>query len=185
MNGAGRPGGYTGSQKFLHWFVALIILTMIPAGLLMANVLPNGPFKNAIYELHKTFGIIAFFAAVARIGLRWVRGAPPLEAGVPAWQRAAAKGSHIALYVLIVAVPLTGWAGTSACCAPVNLFWTYPLTLPISGGMETGKQILGLHEIFALTLAGVVMVHIAAAIHHHVVKRDGTLRRMLPGRSAT
>lgn len=184
MSAGARAETYAGSQKFLHWFVAVIILFMVPAGLLMANVLPDGAVKNAVYELHKTFGIIAFFAAVVRIALRLYLGAPPLERDMPAWQRAAAHGSHIALYGLIVLVPLSGWAGTSACCAPVNLFWTFPLTLPVSGGMEAGKVILGWHEAFALTLAAIVAVHIAAALHHHLVRRDGTLRRMMPNRSA-
>jgi cytochrome b561 len=183
MSAAADAGTYAGSQKFLHWFVALVIIVMLPAGFLMANVMPNGAVKNAVYELHKTFGIIAFFAAIVRIGLRWYLGAPPLVSGMPAWQRAAAHGSHIALYALIVLVPLTGWAGTSACCAPVNLFWTFPLTLPVSGGMETGKVILGWHEAFGVTLALLVAVHIGAALHHHIVRKDGTQRRMMPDRS--
>jgi cytochrome b561 len=100
--------------------------------------------------------------------------------GLPSWQRAAAHGSHIALYILIVLVPVLGWAGTSACCAPVNLFWTVPLTLPVPGGMETAERIFALHKAMALTLAGIVVIHVAAALYHHLIRRDDTLRRMLP-----
>ncbi|HSH38885.1 MAG TPA: cytochrome b/b6 domain-containing protein, partial [Chthoniobacterales bacterium] len=106
----------------------MILLIMIPAGLTMTR-LGEGETTNRLYELHKSFGLIIFGLAVVRVVLRWIRGAPPVEPDVPAWQRSAAYASHYALYGLIILVPLTGWAATSACCAPVNLFWTVPLTL--------------------------------------------------------
>lgn len=172
---------YSPVQRLLHWLIAAIVVTMIPVGLLMANVLGDGPLKNTTYELHKSFGLVVFGLALLRLAVRWLRGAPPLVPGLPAWQRHAAHVSHAALYLLIVLVPLAGWAGASACCAPVNVFFTVPLTLPIEGGMERAKTIFAVHETLALTLAALVALHIAAALHHHLVRRDATLRRMWPG----
>ena len=174
------PLQYSPAQKLLHWLMAaLIVLVMIPAGLTMTR-LGEGETTNTLYELHKSFGVIIFGLAVVRAGLRLTRGAPPLEPGVPAWQRFAAHVSHYALYMLIFLVPITGWMATSACCPPVNLFWTVPLTLPVGGGMEGAKPILALHQAMALTLAGIVAIHVAAALYHHLIRRDDTLRRMLP-----
>jgi cytochrome b561 len=179
------PHVYSAGQKALHWTMALIIVLMVPVGILMAEVLSDGAVKNTLYELHKSFGITVFSLALLRIALRWTRGAPPLVPGLPAWQRAAAYASHYAMYILVVIVPLTGWAATSACCAPVNLFWTFPVTLPVSGGMERGEAIFAVHRALALTLAGIVLVHASAALHHHFARRDPTLRRMLPGWSGS
>lgn len=173
------PESYSPAQKALHWAVALLIAALVPVGLTMTRLEP-GSLANTLYELHKSVGLLVFALALGRAALRLVRGAPPLVPGLPPWQRAAAHGSHLALYVLIVLVPVLGWAGASACCPPVNLFWSVPLTLPVSGGMETAKRIFALHEAMALTLAGIVLIHAAAALHHHLVRRDGTLRRMLP-----
>ena len=130
------PVGYSAAQKALHWTIAVIVFVMVPVGISMANIMPDGPVKNSFYEMHKSFGIIVFALALIRICLRLWRGAPPLVAGMPEWQRAAAHISHYALYVLIVAVPLAGWVATSSCCAPVNVFWTVPVTLPVSGEEE-------------------------------------------------
>jgi cytochrome b561 len=163
--------------------MAAIIVLMVPVGITMADILSDGALKNTLYEVHKSFGLIVFGLALIRIGVRLARGAPPLVPDMPAWQRTAAHVSHYAMYILVVLVPLLGWAGTSACCAPVNLFWTVPLTLPVSGGMETAERIFVFHRAFALTLAAIVLVHASAALHHHFVRRDATLRRMLPGRS--
>lgn len=179
MSAHAAPEGYSPAQKALHWATALLILTLVPVGLTMTR-LGEHPVAGTLYEVHKSIGLIVFGLALARVALRLVRGAPPLVPGLPAWQRAAAHGSHIALYILIVLVPVLGWAGTSACCAPVNLFWTVPLTLPVDGGMEAAKPILGLHQAMALTLAGIVAIHVAAALYHHLIRRDDTLRRMLP-----
>ena len=175
------PLQYAPAQKWLHWLTAaLIVLVMIPAGLTMTR-LGEGETTNTLYELHKSFGVIIFVLAVVRAGLRLTRGAPPLEPGVPAWQRFAAHVSHYALYMLIFLVPITGWIATSACCAPVNLFWTVPVTLPIGGGEEFGKAVFRLHYGFVYTLMAILAIHVAAALHHHFVRRDRTLVRMLPG----
>ena len=179
-----RTDHYSPAQKALHWTTALLIAVMVPVGISMADILePGAPLTNTLYELHKSLGLTIFGLALVRIALRWRRGAPPLVPGLPAWQRAAARGSHWALYVLIVLVPLSGWAATSICCAPVNLFWTVPVTLPLEGGMDASKPVFRLHYALAFTLTGIVLVHASAALHHHLVRRDRTLLRMWPGRS--
>jgi cytochrome b561 len=174
------PDRYSSAQKALHWTIAVLIVVMVPVGISMAEILGDGPVKNTFYEVHKSFGIVIFSLALIRIGVRLRRGAPPLVPGLPAWQRAAAYGSHYAMYILIILVPLAGWSGASACCAPVNVFWTVPVTLPISGGMEVAEGIFRVHRALALTLTGIVLIHVSAALHHHFVRRDATLRRMLP-----
>jgi cytochrome b561 len=180
MQVADIPLQYAPAQKWLHWLMAaFIVLVMIPAGLTMTR-LGEGETTNTLYELHKSFGVIIFALAVVRAGLRLIRGAPPLEPGIPAWQRFAAHVSHSALYMLIVLVPITGWIATSACCAPVNLFWTVPVTLPVTGGEDFAKAVFRLHYGFVYTLMAIVTIHVAAALHHHFVRRDRTLVRMLP-----
>ncbi len=175
------PARYSTLQIAIHWLTAIIILGMIPVGLAMTRIGP-GPTTNLLYELHKSFGLIIIGIAVIRIGVRLAMGAPPVVTTIPPWQRIAARGTHLALYALIVLVPIIGWIATSTCCAPVNLFWTIPMTLPMDGGMEASKPIFLVHRIFAYTLAGILLLHAGAALHHHYVKKDDTLRKMLPGR---
>ena len=181
----GRPGDhYSPAQKALHWTIALLIAVMVPVGISMANFMePGTALTNAFYESHKSIGLVVFGLALARIAVRWRRGAPPLVPGLPSWQRAAARGSHLALYILIVLVPIFGWAATSTCCAPVKLFWTVPVTLPLEGGMDAAKPIFRVHYTLAFTLVGLVLIHAGAALHHHFIRRDRTLVRMWPGRS--
>ncbi len=173
------PSDYSGAQKALHWMIAVLVLAMVAMGLAMTAAGP-GQLKNNLYETHKSIGVVVLILMVPRIVLRLRRGAPPPVPGLAPWQRAAARASHVALYALLVAVPVLGWAGVSACCPPVNLFWTVPVTLPIGGGFETAKPILAVHDILALALAGLVALHVAAALHHHIGRKDETLRRMLP-----
>ncbi|MCG6121803.1 MAG: cytochrome b [Microvirga sp.] len=174
-----RPERYSGLQIALHWATAIIILGMIPTGLVMTSLDPS-PLVNLLYELHKSFGLIVVGLTVIRLATRWVAGAPPLVP-MPAIKRVAAKATHILLYALMLLTPLAGWAATSACCAPVNLFWSVPLTLPISGGFPVAEPIFVAHKIFAVMLAALLLLHAAAALHHHYALRDATLRRMLPG----
>jgi len=174
------PNRYSPAQKWLHWSMALLILLMVAIGLTMTN-LDDGAPKDRLYELHKSIGVTILALALVRLAVRWRRGAPPLEPGVPAWQGAAARASHYALYALIVLVPLAGWTATSSCCPPVNLFWTVPVTLPAPGGEAFSKAVFRIHFGLAFALIAVVAIHVAGALQHHLIRRDRTLLRMLPG----
>ena len=176
------PDAYSPAQKALHWLIAALIVVLVPVGVSMANLLDDGPIKNGAYELHKSFGLTVFGLAVLRAAIRLVRGAPPLVPGLPPGSGRPRARPHYALYLLIILVPLSGWTATSTCCAPVNLFWTVPLTLPLpwEGGMDQSKPIFLVHYALAFTLTAIVLVHVGAALHHHFVRRDRTLLRMLP-----
>lgn len=174
------PARYSTLQIAIHWISAIIIIGMFPIGLVMTRLGP-GTTTNLLYELHKSFGLIVIGLVVLRLVVRAMSGAPPIARTIPPWQRIAARGTHVAIYILIVLVPLTGLAATSACCAPVNLFWTIPMTLPIYGGFDVARPIFLLHNVFSVTLAGILLLHAGAALHHHYVKKDDTLKRMMPG----
>jgi cytochrome b561 len=175
-----EPKDYAAVQKWLHWGMAVLIVIMVAVGLTMTRI-GEGPVTNFLYELHKSVGLTLLALALTRIAVRLARGAPPLEPGVPRWQRIAAYTTHYALYVLIVAVPIAGWTATSSCCAPVNLFWTVPLTLPVPGDESFWKSVFPIHYALAFSLVGVVLVHVGGALQHHFIRRDRTLVRMLPG----
>ena len=174
--------GYAGTQKLLHWLMAILILVMVVVGLSLPRLDP-GPLANTLYEVHKSTGIVVLALAVIRLAVRLIRGVPPLTDGLPVWQQRAARASHIALYALMFAIPVAGLTATSACCPPVRLFWTVPVTLPLAKDMAFAESVFWLHLGLGLALVAVVAVHVAAALHHHLVRRDDTLRRMLPGSS--
>jgi cytochrome b561 len=180
---AAEPDHYSSLQKTLHWLIATLIVVMIAVGITMRNI-GEGPVTNFLYELHKSTGLTILGLALLRIVVRLRRGAPPLEPGIPPMQRLAAYASHYGLYALVLVTPIVGWTATSACCAPVNFFWTVPVTLPVSGEEAWWKAVFRIHFVLAFSLAALALLHASAALHHHFVRRDRTLRRMLPEREA-
>ena len=169
--------GYSLPSRWLHWLIAVLVLMLIPAGIIMTDM-DDGPVKDTIYELHKSAGITVFALAVLRVLVRTFLGVPAPYAGLTTFQRMASQVSHYALYVGIIAQPLTGWVATSMCCAPVNVLWTVPVTLGVTGSEETAKAIFFAHYAIGFTLAGVVAVHISAALYHWLIRRDGVMARM-------
>jgi cytochrome b561 len=160
--------------------MAALIVAMVAVGLTMRRI-GEGELTDTLYEVHKSIGVILFALALIRIVVRWRRGAPPIEPGIPAWQRAAAYASHYALYALILLVPLAGLIGTSSCCPPVNVFWTVPVTLPVPHDEAFYERAFAVHFALAYALVAVALVHIGGAVQHHFIRRDRTLIRMLPG----
>src|SRR5689334_18003665 len=148
---------YSSLQKTLHWLIAILIIVMIAVGLTMRNI-GEGSVTNFLYELHKSTGLLILGLALLRIVVRLRRGAPPLEPGIPAMQRLAAYASHYGLYALIVLTPLAGWTATSACCAPVNFFWTVPVSLPVTGEEAWWKGVFRIHFVLAFSLAGLALL---------------------------
>lgn len=178
---ANEHGHYAPVQKGLHWTMAALIAVMVVVGLLLPRIGP-GPVTNLLFEVHKSIGIIVLALVAVRLVVRLRLGAPPLESDLPAWQQWAARISHVVLYGLMVVIPIAGWAATSGCCRPVNFLGLVPVTLPVPSGDAFSKPTFQLHFLLAFILIGVLAVHIGAALHHHFSRRDGTLRRMLPGR---
>lgn len=168
----------------IHWLTLLMVLGLVVVGLLMQE-LPNSPSKIQIYGLHKSFGLTVLVLTVLRLVWRLAAGVPRPVPGTPRWQRAAASVTHGALYVLLLAMPLSGWLYNSA--SGFGLKWFGLFSLPKLGGYDPGvKQFaLAAHETLFLALVAIVTVHALAALKHHYVNRDATLTRMLPGAAAS
>jgi cytochrome b561 len=171
-------GGYTRTAIALHWIAAFLIVCNLALGISMINV-PLSPLKLRLYGWHKWIGITVFLTATVRILWRLAHSAPPPVA-MPEWQRRATSVTHAALYVLMFAIPLSGWLYSSATGVSVVYLGLIPLP-DLVGKDKTLAAVLGaVHATLNFTLFMLVFVHAWAALRHEFVARDDTLRRMLP-----
>jgi cytochrome b561 len=163
----------------LHWLTFLLVLGLAMVGLLMTE-LPAGVFKVQVYALHKSFGLTVFALALLRVLWRLFAGAPAPVPETPRWQDAIAKTTHGALYVLLLAVPFSGWMFNSAAGFPLRWFGLFklPSLSPYDPGLKAFAR--EAHEWLFCLLAALVLLHAAAALFHHYRLRDRTLARMLP-----
>lgn len=176
-------GRYGGTAIALHWLIALLIFGGFLVGLYMTG-LKLSPDKLKLYAWHKWSGMTVLALAGFRIVWRWTHRAPAPPPGQPHWQRHAAQAAHLALYLLILAVPLSGWLYSSASGYPVVYFGIKALQLPdlVAKNKDLAKALKEVHELLNWTMAALVTVHAAAALKHQLIDRDGTLSRMLPRR---
>lgn len=173
------PVRYSRPAIVLHWLVALAIVCAFPLGLYMHD-LPLSPTKLHLYSYHKWIGITALILAVVRILWRITHQPPPLPRGMPRWEQVAAHGVHHGLYLLMLAIPLSGWLMSSALGVPV--VWLGVVQLPdlLDKNKELGDLLKLVHKLLNFTLLALFVVHVGAALKHHFVERDGLLARMLP-----
>jgi cytochrome b561 len=165
----------------LHWLLALLILGSLALGPYMTD-LPLSPRRLVLYNWHKWAG--ATILALSALRLLWrLTHRPPPALPVPAWQRRTAQAVHAALYLLFFAVPLAGWAYSSAAGFPLVVFGVLPLPDFVVADRELAEALKPVHKGLAYALAAAVAVHVAAALKHHFVDRDGLLARMLPSRA--
>lgn len=166
----------------LHWTVAVLVIGMVPLGLYMVS---RGEATNfdaltgRLYDAHKLVGFLVLWLIVLRILVRVRRGAPPALATLTALERIASGAVHHLLYLLLLVVPVLGWAGISAYPA-LNIFGLFNLPAILSANEPLANRILGVHGLLAKLVGLLVLVHIAAALYHRFIKRDGLLRRMWP-----
>jgi len=165
--------------QLFHWaIVALIITQFVLAN--KADDLPLGPAKIATLATHKSIGMTVFGLAVLRLIWRWFNPVPEVPAHTPQWQRRAAHVSHWAMYGLIMVTPIVGWLMSSSRNFTVS--WFGLITLPDFVEPDTARYefLHETHEVLAMTLLVIAIVHAAAALKHHFFDRDNVLRRMLP-----
>ena len=171
---------YTGTAIFLHWLMGLAIVGNFCVGLYMSD-LPMSMMRLKLYNYHKWAGATILLLAALRLLWRLTHR-PPAELPAPKWQHTAASVTHWGLYALFFAVPLVGWAYSSAAGFPVVWFGVLALPDFVGPDKALAEAIKPWHGALAWTMAALVLLHIAAALKHHFVDRDGLLRRMMPGR---
>ncbi len=169
---------YTRTAIALHWLAVLLIAANLALGLSMVDM-PLGPQKLRWFAWHKWIGITVFLVTAARLGWRRAHPAPPPVA-MPEWQRRAAAAIHAALYVLMLAIPLSGWLYSSATGVSVVYLGLVPLPDLVPKDKALAAVLKLLHIMLNFTLLALVFVHTGAALKHHFVDRDGVLARMLP-----
>lgn len=170
---------YSGPAIALHWLIALAILGSFSVGLYMAD-LPLSPQKLKLYSWHKWAGVTIFLFVVVRLGWRLLHRPPELPATIPAWQRRVAEATHLLLYLLMFAVPLTGWLMSSAKGFQTVYFGVLPLPDLLVKDADLGDLLQQVHKLLNFGMAALVVAHLGAALKHHFIDRDEVLARMLP-----
>ena len=176
---------YSRTAIVLHWVLGLAILGLFGVGLYMTS-LPFSPARLKLYNWHKWAGITLLALSVLRLLWRATHRPPALPTSIanamPAWQHWAHHGTHYAMYALFFLVPLIGWAYSSAAGFPIVVFGVLPLPDFVPVDKALAELIKPFHELSAFALIGLVGLHIAAALKHQLVDKDGLIGRMLPGR---
>ena len=182
-----EPRRYTTTAMLLHWLSALLVAGLLALGWYMAD-LPLSPQRLKLYNWHKWAGVSVLALTLARLLWRWTHRPPALPAALvgrtPAWQQRLAALTHVALYGLLLVVPLIGWAYSSATGFPVVWFGVLPLPDLLPKDKVLAELVKPWHAVAAFSLGALVVLHLAAALKHQFVDRDGLMRRMWPARPA-
>jgi cytochrome b561 len=175
------PARYSPVAIALHWLLAIAIVGAFCVGLYMAD-LPFSPLRLKLYNWHKWAGVTIL--ALSALRLLWrLTHRPPADLPMPAWQARAAHLTHGLLYLLFFAVPLAGWAYSSAAGFPIVWFGVLPLPDFVPRDKALAETFKMLHQFAAYGLALLVLAHLGAALKHHFIDRDGLLARMGVGRA--
>jgi cytochrome b561 len=174
-----KPTQYTTTAIGLHWLLALLIVGSLGVGWYMVD-LPMSVQRLKLFNWHKWAGITILMLSAARLLWRLSHPAPALPDTMPAWQRVASHASHGMLYVLFFAIPLVGWAYSSAAGFSIVWFGVIPLPDWVPRSRELAEVLKPWHGWLAYALAAVVAVHVAAALKHHWIDKDQVMARMLP-----
>jgi cytochrome b561 len=173
------PARYTATAMTLHWLLGLLIVGTWGVGFYMAD-LAMSPTRLKLFNYHKWAGMTILALSGLRLLWRLAHPAPKLPASLPPWQQNASHAVHGALYVLFFAVPLLGWAYSSAAGFPLVWFGLWQLPDFVPKDRELAETLKQLHKLAAWLLAATALLHVAAALKHHFIDRDGVLLRMLP-----
>jgi cytochrome b561 len=173
---------YGAVAVLLHWSMAILVIGLAALGVYMV-ALPDAGFdtrKITLILYHKELGVLAFGLAVLRLAWRVSNVLPRLVAHLPDWQKIAARFVHLSFYALMLALPITGWLMSSAAGIPVSFlgFFTLPDVIPRNDHLF--QRFIELHKWLGYILGLLILVHAGAALRHHFVFKDDSLRRVLP-----
>ena len=175
-----QPGQHFGAfQRLLHWSMAVLIVAMLFVGVGMVSTVSR--LHDSLLAFHRPLGIALLALVIVRLVVRLVRGAPPLPTDLPVWQRVGAHGSHVALYVFMIAMPLIGWSMLSAGGYPIVMFGGVHLPPIVPHNVTLYAWLRAAHTWLAMALYATVLLHLGAALFHALIRRDGVLASMARG----
>lgn len=173
------PERWGSISQLLHWAILLLLVAISVIGLTMGD-LDNGPQKIRTYALHKSLGLTLLALVALRLAWRAYAGAPQPVGGTPHWQERIASLTHGAMYVLMFALPISGWVLNSAAGYPLQWFGLFNLPKLVGRDHDLHELSEEAHEVMFWILLALVAAHAAAALYHHLFQHDATLARMLP-----
>ena len=171
---------YSTPAIVLHWLTALLIIAAFTLGLVMTDIPGLTPTKLKYFSWHKWMGVTVLALAVIRVLWRKANTPPPHPASMSAWQTKAADAMHLILYVLIFAVPVSGYLYTTAAGVPVVYFGLFQIPALFDANPALKAALKPVHYWLNMVLAAAVAGHVLAALKHHFIDKDGVLKRMLP-----
>jgi cytochrome b561 len=189
-----RARSHNAGLKSLHWIIAAFVIVQIALGLTMTRVTGSIDTTFRLYQLHKSFGFSILALMALRIPWRLMFGAPPLLEARPKWERVGAQLSHLCLYGLLLCLPFTGWLLVSASALPIptRLFGMVQVPhldfiahLPRGDRSALEQFLKTTHSVLAYGLVGLLVLHVTAALRHHLILKDHILRSMLFTRKST
>jgi cytochrome b561/polyisoprenoid-binding protein YceI len=184
-----RQTRYTSVAIALHWLIAIAILFQLASGWWMHEADDEGDaFIFTLFQVHKTAGLTVLALTLARLFWRMTHPVPALPQGMSGFERFAAHGAHAGLYALMVLVPLSGWAMVSVSPTGVPTYFLLLDSLPfahlpieVEDNKLAEEWLIFIHMVLAYTMGGLMLAHVAAALKHQLIARDGLINRMKPG----
>lgn len=175
------PQRYGAVVQFLHWATALLVVIAWLLGT-FGDDLPRGAARNTGLFIHISAGLAVLMMVIVRMLWRLADTVPPPEVTpLGAWLDRAGRLAHLVLYALLVAVPVVGIVSQFARGQPLPLFGLGQIASPWAADRAYAHSVTEVHELLANVLLAIAAVHAAAALAHHWLLRDRTLKRMLPG----
>lgn len=172
---------YGNVTKTLHWTISILVIVMLILGALLDDI-PK-PLKFQMYTLHKSIGISILGLMAFRLVWRLINPRPVLPNNTPNWEKWFANGSHAMFYILLIAMPLTGWIMSTASGHIPDFFWLVKFPLPfIAKNKPLAKTFETIHTYIAWSIVALLCLHVMGALKHHFIDKDNVLTRMLPNR---
>jgi cytochrome b561 len=179
-DGAGATAmRYAPTAQWLHWITALLVLATVPIAWVMATMPHGAPPREGYFALHKSLGVTILLLTAARLAWRARHHAPPPPPGVPRWSVLAARANHALLYAVLLGMPVSGYIESASDGHPVHFFGLFDLPL-LPPDEALAHTMLAVHLTLQWLLYALLVLHILGTAWHIVLRRDGTLERMLP-----
>lgn len=172
-----RTDRYSTVAIWFHWTIALLVILNLAVGILHDPI----PALRSWMGAHKAIGITVLVLTLGRVIWRITHPAPPLPAGTPGWEKGLAHATHGTLYLLMIAMPVTGWMMVSGSAKPGGLSWFGLFDIPyLPVSKATGGFGHSAHGVLGWLMVALVVLHVAAALRHHLILRNNVLARMAP-----